>query len=180
MIQKVSGLKAWLQVWSLYRQAFPRDERKPFWIFVRLWRMGKSDVWCIWDERKFAGFASTIFDDRLVMIDYLAIKRGRRGAGVGTKALLALQQAYEGRGVFVEIESVFENTPDQALRLRRKQFYLTNGFEDMHVLADVFGVPMELLAWRCSVDFETYKAFYRDNYSPWAASHLSPMDYPQS
>jgi hypothetical protein len=31
---------------------------------------------------------------------------------------------------------------------------------------------MELLGIRCHLNFEEYRAFYRDYYSPWAARHI--------
>ena len=38
--------------------------------------------------------------------------------------------------------------------------------------ADVFGTRMELLGVRCHLDFEDYRSFYREHYSPWAAEHI--------
>ncbi|MBQ8536364.1 MAG: GNAT family N-acetyltransferase [Clostridia bacterium] len=168
-----------MQIYRLYRSAFPRGERKPFLVMLDLRRKGKTDVWCFSVDKRFAGFASTINDDDLILIDYLAVRPQKRNHGIGTSALNALKAAYSGKGVFVEIESVFENTPDRQARVKRKQFYLRSGFEDMQVLADVFGIPMELLAWNYQMDFERYYGFYHDNYSPWAASHIKPMAYPQ-
>ena len=42
--------------------------------------------------------------------------------------------------------------------------------------ANVFGVDMELLGSRCKLDFEGYRAFYRDHYGPWAAEHINPVE----
>ena len=42
----------------------------------------------------------------------------------------------------------------------------------MEVEADVFGVRMELLSHGCSMDFDGYRSFYREHYSPWAAEHI--------
>ena len=44
--------------------------------------------------------------------------------------------------------------------------------EALNVTAMVFGVKMELLGWGCQMDFDSYKAFYRDHYNPWAAEHV--------
>ena len=46
-------------------------------------------------------------------------------------------------------------------------------------MARVFGVKMELLRHACSVDFERYHAFYRENYSPWAADHIQSAEHPE-
>ena len=37
------------------------------------------------------------------------------------------------------------------------------------------GVKMELLGWGTQMGFDSYKAFYRDHYNPWAAEHIHRM-----
>lgn len=175
----VSGLVDWSRIWILYHQSFPKDERKPFKILRGLWKRKKSDVWCLKEGNSFLGFASTINSDGMVMIDFFAVCPDQRGKGYGTAALTLLKEQYQHRGIFIEIESVFENVSDHEMRCRRKRFYIENGFEPLHVLADVFGVPMELMSWRCKLDYNAYHDFYRDNYSEFAASNLSPMIYPK-
>lgn len=177
---RISGPAQWFQVYRLYRSAFPRCERKPFRMIVSMWKKGKTDVWCCKWQGRFAGFATTINDERLVLLDYLAIGSELRGKGIGSRMLDVLKQAYPGWGLFVEIESPFEAAPDARERRQRKRFYETNGMQPAGVMAGVFGVKMELLCWNCRVDFERYHAFYRDNYSPWAADHIIEAEYPQT
>ena len=87
----------------------------------------------------------------------------------------ALADSYPGCGLFVEIEAADRDDPDGS-KLRRKQFYLRNGLDDMHVVAILFGVRMELLGRACCLDFDGYQAFYRDHYSAWAAEHITRPD----
>ena len=82
-----------------------------------------------------------------------------------------LLEKYAGRGLFVEIEAADRDDPDGS-KLRRKQFYLRNGLEDMHVVAILFGVRMELLGRGCEMDFAGYQEFYRTYYNVWAAEHV--------
>lgn len=42
----------------------------------------------------------------------------------------------------------------------------------MNVTVKLFGVRMELLGSGCGLDFDGYKAFYRENYNQWAADHI--------
>ena len=179
MVYKIQGIMDWFFVLCLYFQAFPREERKPFRIIYKMWRMGKSDVWCIRDHGRFCGFANTLRHESLVLIDYLAVKKKYRRKGIGTKILKGMQTAYEGYGLFVEIESIFEDAPDLPARLQRRKFYKNCGFAPMGVLACVFGVPMELLGWNCRFDYARYETFYRYGYHAKAAEHLSPMEYPE-
>lgn len=85
-----------------------------------------------------------------------------------------LRQCYADRGFFVEIESTFA-AENRAVREKRKRFYERCGLAAMGTEADVFGVRMELLGSGCTLDFEDYRAFYREYYSPRAAEHIRPI-----
>lgn len=179
-MQKPAGLIPWLQVYRLYLQAFPPSERKPFSLIWRMSRCGKTDVWCVKYQNRFAGFATTINGDNLILLDYFAVTKVFRGAGIGSAALKEILNRYTGKGMFVEIESPYEDGKDQEARLRRKTFYQACGMEPLHVLATVFGVKMELLGRGCSMDFAKYQRFYHENYSPWAAKNLLEEPYPEA
>lgn len=176
---RVSRLRDWLRIRCLYARAFPASERKPFSMIVSMHRRGKTDVWCFFRDGRFAGFAATINGDGLILIDYLAVEERLRGQGIGTQALEALCAAYPGCGLFVEIESPYEQSADRAARVRRKAFYGRCGFVPSRTMADVFGVRMELLCCRCSVDFAAYHEFYCTQYSAWAGQHITPAPYPE-
>lgn len=175
-LSKPEHLIHWLQIYRLYRQAFPPAERKPFGIIMKMHRSGKAHVWRILRGGRFAGFAATVNGGDLILLDYLAIEKSRRGQGVGSAAMGAMQEIYADKGFFVEIESTREDAPNRAQREKRKHFYQSAGMEDLGVEASVFGVRMELLGSRCSLDFEGYRSFYRDHYSPRAAEHLTRPD----
>lgn len=176
---RVSSPAEWLQVYWLYRFAFPRCERKPFSMIVSMRRKGKTDVWCCRWNGRFAGFATTINEESLILLDYLAVKQKMQSRGIGSQILDALKSAYAGKGLFVEIESPYEDVPDVQQRRRRRHFYEANGMQPVGVMAKVFDVKMELLCWNCRMDFARYHNFYRDNYSAWAADHIIEAQYPR-
>ena len=175
VLVRPKGIADWMKLYRLYLSAFPREERKPFGIIVKMYRQGKSHIWCIRRGEEFLGMATTINGDALILLDYFAIEKTHRGEGIGTAAMLALQEQYQDKGLFVEIESTLEAGPEQLQRLKRKHFYMGVGMEDLHTRANVFGVPMELMGVRCSLVFAGYQAFYRTNYGTWAAEHLLPI-----
>ena len=166
---KPEKMRDWIQIQRLYREAFPGAERKPFSIIRRMYRQGRADVWCFFRAGKYVGFAATVNGNGLILLDYLAVSRKYRGMGVGSEALVLLMREYAAQGVFVEIESTRSCGVEQ---LRRKRFYLSAGMKELGVNARVFGVEMELLGIRCALDFESYRDFYRNHYSRWAAEHL--------
>lgn len=159
-------------IFALYRGAFPRSERKPFSVILKMARAGRADLWTIREEGRLAGFAATVNGAQIVLLDYFAVKKSLRGRGIGRKALGLLERQYPDRGFFVEIESTFEKADNGPERRKRKEFYVNCGLKPMGTEAEVFGVRMELLGIRCHLDFQDYRNFYRDDYSPWAAEHI--------
>ena len=172
-------LSHWIRLYALYRRSFPRAERKPFFTVLKKYRAGATDIWCIREENRFLGFAATMNSPDLVMLDYLAISESHRGRGIGSVALKELMRRYGDRGFILEIESPYELGPDQVLRQKRKQFYVNRGMTPLHIMAEVFGVKMELLGQNTDIDFERYRNFYRDFYKPWAAKHILPAEHPE-
>ena len=162
-------------IFALYRSAFPRYERKPFSRITSMAKAGRADLWTIRADGRFAGLAATVNSPEIVLLDYFAVKRQLRGRGVGSEALKGLMDHYRDRGLFVEIESTFEDAENLRERQKRKSFYVNCGMEPMGTEADLFGVRMELIGVRCHLDFESYRSFYRDHYSPWAAEHVKEV-----
>ncbi len=165
----------WKKLRRLYLQAFPAAERKPMWMILKKYRKGVTDIWCIEQDDLFSGLAITINSKDVVLLDYFAVEKNCRGKGIGRAALQAIGKAYEGRGLFLEIESTLGQAENQAQREKRKHFYLSSGLQEFHTTAKLFGVDMELLGVGCHLDYAQYKAFYRDNYSAWAAEHIEEV-----
>ena len=162
-------------IFVLYRNAFPRSERKPFGIILRMTKEGRADLWTIRHNGRFAGFAATVNAPELILLDYFAVKKSLRGQGVGFAGLRQIEGKYHDRGFFIEIESTFEDAPNREQREKRKKFYVNCGMIPMGTEADVFGIRMELLGVRCHLDFEAYRNFYGEHYSPWAAEHIKEI-----
>ena len=166
------GFRQWAEVYMLYQKAFPRSEKKPFSMIRKMHAAGKSDVWRFARQGEFAGIIITINGEENILLDYLAVAESRRGSGIGTNILQLMRQHYAGKGVFLEIESVYEDCENKAERIRRKHFYEKCGMKSMEVFVWLFGVKMELMSFGCTMTFEEYHDFYRDNYNQWAADHI--------
>ena len=178
MLQYASprGLFQWAQVYKLYQKAFPASEKKPFSIILKKYHEGKTHIWRFTREGKFAGLIITINGDEHILLDYLAVDEAQRGTGIGTEILSLMRQQYAGKGVFLEIESVYEECDNKDQRIRRKHFYEKCGMESMGVFVWLFGVKMELMGFGSKLTYGQYHSFYRDNYGSWAADHIKPAE----
>jgi len=170
------GLQQWADIYKLYGKAFPASEKKPFSMIVKMYRKGASDVWRFTRNGNFAGLIITINGSDHVLLDYLAVEEKQRGTGIGTEILRQMRQQYPGKGVFLEIESVYEDCTNKEERIRRKHFYEKSGMKSMDVFVWLFGVKMELMGFDCRLTYEDYHTFYRDNYNRWAADHIQKAE----
>lgn len=170
----------WYRLYELYNEAFPAYERKPFSLIRSMQKKGKSDIWYFEKNGTFAGLVFTINSSDVILIDYLAMVPNRRGKGIGSEIIAQLRKYYADKGIFVEIESIFDKCDNPDERLRRKQFYLRNGMVPMKVMVVLFGVEMELLGINCQLTYDEYYSFYKDNYGDFAAKNIKPAVYPQN
>ena len=165
-----------LRLRLLYREAFPRCERKPFSIIKAMSEKGKTDLWYFEDGGRFAGLCATINGDGAILIDYLAVAKKRRGTGVGSAMLKSLLEHYKDFGVFLEIEKLNPDARNNNERIRRREFYLRCGLEPMGTYVKLFGVDMELLGKSCRLSFDEYRGFYLKNYGKFAYDNIKPID----
>ena len=163
------------QMETLYLEAFPKYERKPFSLMQETQVRGQVDMWSIMDGESFVGMAVTMKDKDLVLLDYFAIRSDLRGNGYGSKALQLLYKQYEKQRFFLEIESTQVDCENKAQRESRKAFYLRNGLKEVGISALVFETEMELLAHDCTLNFKEYQEIYEHIYGKNKALMVRPI-----
>lgn len=149
------------QIKQLYLLSFPKEERKPFWLIRGKTKQGTMEILSVKQENDFSGLAITVLHKDLLLLDYFAIAPQVRGKGIGSQVLEALQQRYHDKRLFLEIEQPVEDAPNLEQRIKRKQFYLRNGFTESGLKVDLFGVKMEILCCQCEITEEEYLSLYR-------------------
>ncbi|MBQ7003452.1 MAG: GNAT family N-acetyltransferase [Oscillospiraceae bacterium] len=130
----------------LYREAFPRSERKPVSMLRREVKRGRMEMLILCEGDAPVGLIVTAICAEPVLIDYFAIEPSMRGRGLGSHALDAIRSYYGGKPLFLEIEAPDPAAPNQAQRLSRKRFYERCGFLDTGHRVRLMGIPMELLS----------------------------------
>lgn len=98
-----------------------------------MFAFGEMDrrVMGIYEKEAFIGFFTLIVTEACVYICYFAIAPDKRGMGAGTAALAALLELFSDRQVVVDFEAYDEiGAENREERLRRRKFYLRNGFHE--------------------------------------------------
>lgn len=148
---------------KLYLTAFPEIERHTI---DELFDACDTDA-CEWlifkDENHFVGMAYMIIDDDIAFLLYLAVEETERNKGYGAAILKELSIQYPGMEVLLLMESLYEKCDNMDIRIRRKGFYLRNGFYDTEyiqpacegaILYDILSTSQEFSTerWKTFVD----------------------------
>ena len=117
---------------AIYLTAFPKNERSPFSMLVKKAEKGKGDFLTVKDGGGIIGMAYTVCGGSAAYLFYLAIADDKRGRGCGTAVLSALKERYRGRKLFLARERLDEPCDNLEQRIKRRDFYLANGFSDQN------------------------------------------------
>ncbi len=150
----------WLKPW--FEDAFPPEERPPF--FVLYLRSNKGvDWWKIYAGGRLTGFFYVMANRELAYIFYFAIHPEFRGRGIGTAALKALLRKYRRKRLFLAVEQADPSAKNYAARVKRREFYLRNGLQDLGQKVQEGSVVYDLLGTGGAVRDEEYQSLIQ----PW-------------
>ena len=144
------------QVYALYEEAFPEEEKKPLSLMEALTAEGKMEMLAVTEGDEFVGLAMNMLAEKTTLLDYFAIASDKRGGGYGSRAIAALLERFRDKKYIFEIEMQDETAVNALDRKRRKAFYLRNGLKETGLFANVYQTDFELLTPDGSLTFEEY------------------------
>ena len=142
---------------KLYRQAFPLNERAPFWLLMRRAGSPSADFWALYDQKKWIGIAYVIQHGRLAYLFYSAICKEERNKGYGEKSIELLKEHYKGNCFFLALEKPDESAANYQQRLKRHAFYKKCGLSDMPYSLKEASVVYDIMGTGGSVEPEEYR-----------------------
>ena len=128
---------------QLYMDAFPFDERIPFYIMVSVGNDRGVEFLSIYDDDTWLGFIHTLVGDKLSYIFYFAIDGGLRHSGYGSKIIREYKKMHPK--LSLAIEPIEEDSDNIKQRKKRLAFYEKNGFETLDTRVVEMGVEFELM-----------------------------------
>ena len=111
---------------AINTEAIPEDERCALSDMLAT----GAKIWCIDLDQEPAGFMAVRYYGNLVYLAYFAVRNDLRSKGIGGSAVRELIRRNPDKQIVVEYESPDSQNTNDATRLRRKQFYLRNGFHE--------------------------------------------------
>ena len=146
-------------VQQLYLQAFPDEERLPWWILFLNSCRKDIDLTAWMEGDRFCGFTSSVTVEGLHFLLFFAVAEDCRSQGYGSAILQAIQAAHPA--VVLNIELLDPAADNYPVRLRRFAFYQRNGFHDACYHVWEVGGKFRVLSTGLPLDVARYKKVFR-------------------
>ncbi len=117
------------EIERIYVDSFPAKERVPLDSLLSAPEGVQSDLMAVKFGEEVAGMYCVIRGDGMTFLFYLAVSGDRRDLGLGRRILEHIKEEYQSP-ILLNIELVPEGAPSTDIRVRRRSFYLRNGFSD--------------------------------------------------
>ena len=131
------------EIKQLYMDAFPFEERVPFYIMVSVGSDRGVEFLSIYDDDTWLGFIHTLVGEKLSYIFYFAIDGSLRQSGYGSKIIREYKKMHPK--LSLAIEPIEEGSDNIRQRKKRLAFYEKNGFETLDTRVMEMGVEFELM-----------------------------------
>ena len=118
----------WAEIKSIYMEAFPKRERKPFFTLKRSVKKKKAVIMTASEENQILGFVVLIPYKDMVMVDYLAVSSRIRSKGTGSYIMQNVCREFSDKKIVLLIERLEDDADNRDQRIARRKFYLKNGF----------------------------------------------------
>ena len=105
------------------------------------------DFFALTDGDAFVGFMVVQTHKDLAYLFFLAIDPSCRAKGYGSRAVETLRALYPGKTQVVDFEMLDSEAPNNEQRIKRRQFYLRNGYKETGLFLSYLGVDYEVFAW---------------------------------
>lgn len=120
------------RVRALYEASFPEQERHPFELLLDETKTS-MELFGFYEDTLFCGFAALLNWQDISHIVYFAVPPELRGQGVGSRVLQTIHNAKRGQRIIVDIEQECVGCDNPEQRIRRRQFYLRNGYQPTEI-----------------------------------------------
>jgi len=113
---------------AINEESFPEYERNSLDDLYASDTSEKLDMLGIYDNDTIVGFFTVRKYENIRYLAYFAVSRDKRSSGIGSQAIQRLKERYHGTQIVTEFETPDISYDNNAMRLRRRDFYLRNGF----------------------------------------------------
>lgn len=160
----------WQQINVLAKQAFPPEEYLSPQKLVQMAQSNNFDFLALTQNDNFVGFVVVQTNSKIAYLFFLAIAPEYRSKGYGSSAIQLLKTLYPNKQQVVDFEMTDETAPNNAQRIKRRQFYLRNGYKPTGLFLSYLGVDYEVMCMDDDFCLDDFKALMQtinvDGFNP--------------
>jgi len=145
------------KVKELNIEAFPPEEYLDTDIIIDMSREYGFDFPAFYDDEKFVGFAAVKLHKDMAYLFLFAIEKESRGQGYGSRVIQKIKEMYPNYVQVVDFEMADKNAKNFEQRVKRKQFYLKNGYSETGHFLSYLGVDYEIMSMDKNFNFNIFK-----------------------
>ena len=143
---------------KLYDSAFPDNEKG---VFENMFLDEVvSQKYVFYENGVFCGFVCLFVYLDIAHIIYLAVDDSLRGKGYGTKMLKNIAEMYAEYRIVADLERPDEDSYNYEHRLRRRAFYVRNGYEKTEISYEWQGENYDIYAYNGMVSKKEFRDFW--------------------
>ena len=146
----------WSEIKEIYMEAFPKCERKPFFLLRQSIKRKKAVLAVAAEGNQLLGFTVFVVYKDMVMIDYLAVSSKVRSRGTGSYIMQNVCRQYKDKKIVLLIERLDDKAENKEQRIARRKFYLKNGFTSSDIFITGASGEMEIMNFGEKVSEEAY------------------------
>jgi len=161
-------MKGYGKVEKLAKEAFPQKEYLAPSTLIEMAKSDDFDFFALYDEETFVGLIAIRTHKEMTYLLFLAIAPTHRSQGYGKRAMETLRSLYPDTQQVVDMEMPDENAENAKQCVRRRGFYLQNGYKPTDHYLACRKVNFEILCMADYFNFDLFKEMM---------SHLSVPDF---
>lgn len=138
-------------------EAFPDNERMSMDEIFEFANATNTDFLGIYDENIPVGYIVLLKNDKCGYVFFYAIGKEYRSQGYGGAALKKLFEVYSDLQIVLDFEHIDENAENYSQRVKRKRFYLRNGFKETGRYTFLRGEKFEVVCNSEELDADSFK-----------------------
>ncbi|UTR06136.1 GNAT family N-acetyltransferase [Alkalihalobacillus sp. LMS6] len=130
---------------AIYLDSFPPEERLDFEQLLAKQQAGKGRFLGFYKEEALVGMMYYAEYEEILYIFYFAIDSNHQSKGYGKQMLAYMLERFSKHKIILLVEEIDEKADNYAQRVRRKNFYLRNGFAENAQYVVALGNDFEML-----------------------------------
>lgn len=158
-VEIIANSKQKQEIKDIYFASFPKEDRMPFAMMLVMSYLPNTEFLSFYDKEKLCGFVYMATIRNITFVMFFAVAETLRSKGYGSHILDKIRAIHPNNKIVISIEPCDEDADDMAQRVRRKTFYLNNGYTETGYFIKLGGKKQEILIKNGTFDKREFRVF---------------------